>query len=167
MSISYPRIAAAVALAVFASTAVAQQPPAPPPAPTPAPAAAPAAAPAPAAAMGAKADSPAVAAPAAAVAVAPKPAATSAPTQLQQRLAEFLLRGITLTPEQKTKLDGLMVSHREDRMAFGPATPDTAAMAARVRLVRKHMAENRAVLTEDQQKIYDKNLAELRALFDQ
>jgi hypothetical protein len=40
-------------------------------------------------------------------------------------------------------------------------------MAARVKVVRRHMADNRAVLTPDQQKLYDKNLAELRELFAQ
>jgi hypothetical protein len=109
-----------------------------------------------------------VAAPAAAAAAVPKAAAaTSAPTQLQQRLYDFLLRGITLSPEQKTKLEGLMAQHREDRLAFGGVTMDSTAMAARIKLVRKHMAENRAVLTEDQQKIYDKNMADLRELFAQ
>jgi hypothetical protein len=59
-----------------------------------------------------------------------------------------------------------MASHREDRMAFaGTVSMDSATIAARVRIVRKHMAENRAVLTEEQQKQYDKNVTLMRELF--
>jgi Spy/CpxP family protein refolding chaperone len=159
------RFIAAALLTLVVGAAAAQQPtptPAPTPAPVVTPTPAPAPAPAPAVAP-AKAESAGVVAPAPAVKVVP----AVGPTQLQQRLAEFLLRGITLTPEQKTKLEALMVQHREDRLAFGGATTDSTAMAARVKVVRRHMAENRAVLTPDQQKIYDKNLAELRELFAQ
>jgi Spy/CpxP family protein refolding chaperone len=165
MSRSDTRFIAAALLTLVVSVAAAQQPtptPAPTPAPVVTPTPAPAPAPAPAVAP-AKAESAGVVAPAPAVKVVP----AVGPTQLQQRLAEFLLRGITLTPEQKTKLEALMVQHREDRLAFGGATTDSTAMAARVKVVRRHMAENRAVLTPDQQKIYDKNLAELRELFAQ
>jgi Spy/CpxP family protein refolding chaperone len=165
MSRSDTRFNAAALLTLVVSVAAAQQPtptPAPTPAPVVTPTPAPAPAPAPAVAP-AKAESAGVVAPAPAVKVVP----AVGPTQLQQRLAEFLLRGITLTPEQKTKLEALMVQHREDRLAFGGATTDSTAMAARVKVVRRHMAENRAVLTPDQQKIYDKNLAELRELFAQ
>jgi Spy/CpxP family protein refolding chaperone len=165
MSRSDTRFIAATLLTLVVSVAAAQQPtptPAPTPAPVVTPTPAPAPAPAPAVAP-AKAESAGVVAPAPAVKVVP----AVGPTQLQQRLAEFLLRGITLTPEQKTKLEALMVQHREDRLAFGGATTDSTAMAARVKVVRRHMAENRAVLTPDQQKIYDKNLAELRELFAQ
>jgi hypothetical protein len=126
--------------------------------PKPAPEKAPAAADSAAAKAPVVADSTAAAAPAKAAVTMP------APTEFQRRLAEVLLRGITLTAEQKSKLDGLMASHRADRAVFGTAAPDSATMVARVALVRKHMAENRAVLTEEQQKIYDRNLAQLREI---
>ena len=124
------------------------------------------AAPAPAAADSAPIAAPAPAAADSVPTAAPAKAAVAAqgPSDFQRRLAEVLLRGITLTAEQKTKLDGLMASHRADRSVFGTAAPDSAAMVARVAMVRKHMAENRAVLTEEQQKIYDRNLAQLREI---
>jgi len=137
---------AAFAAPLAALSIAAQQPTAPPPAP---PAAAPAPAPAPA-------ESTHMAAPA-------KPAATAPqPSELQRRVMAYLLKGITLTPDQKEKLDALAVKHREMRLAFGAPTVDSAAMAARVKVVREQMAESRAVLTEEQQKVFDRNLAELR-----
>jgi len=112
------------------------------------------------------APAPAAAAADSAPTAAPAKAAVAAqgPSDFQRRLPEVLLRGITLTAEQKTKLDGLMASHRADRSVFGTAAPDSAAMVARVAMVRKHMAENRAVLTEEQQKIYGRNLEQLREI---
>lgn len=155
----------AALLIPLAITALAAQQPTPTPAPTPAPPPASVAAPA-----AAPATTPAVTAPAAASAAAPAGAMVPAapppsPSELQKQIMDFLLRGITLSPEQKTKLDSTLAAHREDRMAFGTAVADSATMAARIKIVRRHMAQNRALLTEEQQKIYDKNFAELRSIF--
>jgi Spy/CpxP family protein refolding chaperone len=82
-----------------------------------------------------------------------------------QRGTQMLLKGITLTDQQKAKLDSLQESHRVERMAFPPGPPaDSAQMAARRAMMRRHSDEIRALLTPEQQKIYDKNLAEMRTM---
>jgi Spy/CpxP family protein refolding chaperone len=84
--------------------------------------------------------------------------------QMRQRGMEMLLKGITLSTEQKAKLDSLQETHRAERMAFTPGPPaDSSEMAARRTMMRRHNEEIRALLTPEQQKIYDRNLEDMRA----
>jgi len=77
----------------------------------------------------------------------------------------MLLKGITLSDQQKAKLDSLQESHRVERMAFTPGAPaDSAQMAARRAMMRRHNDEIRALLTPEQQKVFDKNLEDMRAM---
>ena len=92
----------------------------------------------------------------------------------------FLLRGITLTAEQKTRIAAI---GEKERKAFEAKRPkgekrekgergaqrqrgDSAAFAARRAEMEKrreqHVAELRAVLTSEQRVVFDKNVAEMK-----
>ena len=94
-----------------------------------------------------------------------------------------LLKGITLSADQKTRVDALRKDERSrmenDRDSFGKVMADarqarqrgdTAAARAKMKEVRSHMeqlrdqriASLRAILTSDQQKQFDANLADFK-----
>lgn len=82
------------------------------------------------------------------------------PEQRQQRQNEMLFRGITLTEVQKTKVDSIQKAAREANppmMQMG-TPPDSAARAKMTEARRKTMADIRAVLTPEQQMVFDRNL---------
>src|SRR3989449_6528255 len=73
---------------------------------------------------------------------------------------EGLLRGITLTPAQQAQVDSIREHYRSQMPAFTPGSPPDSATREKMREHFRHMTEDiRAVLTPDQQKVYDKNLA--------
>jgi protein CpxP len=91
----------------------------------------------------------------------------------------MLLKGITLTPDQKTRLDALRKDERSDtsreqvRKAMADARAarqrgDTAAAKAQMQALRTQMEQSRdrqfasmrSILTADQQKQFDANVAE-------
>lgn len=85
--------------------------------------------------------------------------ASSAPAQRPQRL----LKGITLTPGQQAMVDSIQTSYREQMPSFTRESPPDSATREKVRALFRHEVEDiRAVLTGDQQKVFDKNLAEMR-----
>ncbi|HEY2026170.1 MAG TPA: Spy/CpxP family protein refolding chaperone [Gemmatimonadaceae bacterium] len=81
------------------------------------------------------------------------------------------MNGIELTDAQKTKLDEIqrkyqpeMLSLREQVNAGG----DRAELMKKAMALRERSAgEIRAILTPDQQTVFDKNMAEQRARFEQ
>ncbi|HEX4627867.1 MAG TPA: hypothetical protein VH137_03675, partial [Gemmatimonadales bacterium] len=76
---------------------------------------------------------------------------------------EMLLKDITLTPAQQAQVDSIRVRYQGQMPAFTPGAPPDSATRQRMRdLFRRHNEEIRAVLTPDQQKIWDRNLAEMR-----
>ncbi|HEX4600842.1 MAG TPA: hypothetical protein VH116_05565 [Gemmatimonadales bacterium] len=77
---------------------------------------------------------------------------------------EMLLKGITLTPAQHARIDSIRVRYQGQMPAFTPGTPPDSATREKMReLFQRHNVEIRAVLTPDQQKVWDRNLAEMRA----
>jgi periplasmic protein CpxP/Spy len=76
------------------------------------------------------------------------------------RMMEMLFKDITLTDAQKTKVDSIMGAYREQMMAI-PRGPDAtdADRAKRQELSKKQQTDIRAVLTADQQKTFDANIA--------
>ena len=79
------------------------------------------------------------------------------------RQMEALMQGITLTDAQKAKVDSIAQSFRAQMPAFTPGQPpDSAARAKRMEVMGKQNAAIREVLTADQQKVFDKNLEEMR-----
>lgn len=83
--------------------------------------------------------------------------------QMQQRQNEMLFKGITLSDEQKVKVDSIQAATREATMALmqsgGMQDPTTREKAQELR--QKSQADIRKVLTAEQAVIYDKNIAEM------
>ena len=80
-----------------------------------------------------------------------------------ERRAQMLFKDITLTPEQQAKVDSIQTRYREQMPSFTTGSPPDSATREKIRgLFRHELDEIRAVLTADQQKAFDKNLAELR-----
>jgi Spy/CpxP family protein refolding chaperone len=81
----------------------------------------------------------------------------------QRRLAE-LLHGITLTAGQQKQIDEITAANRAKMPAYTPGTqPDSATRHEMRTLMQQTNGEIRAVLTDDQRKIWDQNLATMRA----
>jgi Spy/CpxP family protein refolding chaperone len=80
------------------------------------------------------------------------------------RQMEMLMQGITLTDAQKTQVDSIAQAFRAQMPAFTPGQPpDSAAQAKRMEIGDKRNAAIRAVLTADQQKVFDKNVETVKA----
>ena len=79
------------------------------------------------------------------------------------RYIQALLNGITLTSQQQASVDSIQAIYSPRmRALFTPGSPPDSAARARIAEIRS--AENqdiRAVLTPEQQKVFDKNLAEM------
>lgn len=79
------------------------------------------------------------------------------------RRMELLFNGITLSPEQRAKVDSIQARYREQMPSFTPGSPPDSATREKVRgLFQRERDDLRAVLTADQQKVYDRNVAEMR-----
>jgi Spy/CpxP family protein refolding chaperone len=97
-------------------------------------------------------------------------ALTVSPAQAQNpsgrgtgRRMQLLFRDITLTEDQQTKVDSIQSRYRAQMPSFTPGTPPDSATRQKIRgLFRHEIDDLRAVLTADQQKAFDKNLAEMR-----
>jgi Spy/CpxP family protein refolding chaperone len=93
-----------------------------------------------------------------------QPAKPAASGGHQGRGHGMMLKGITLTADQQAKLDALMAKHHTEREAAAPSgsRPDSAARAKMRVEMEKHYAEIRDLLTPDQQKVFDANIAEMK-----
>jgi Spy/CpxP family protein refolding chaperone len=79
------------------------------------------------------------------------------------RMMEMLFEGITLDAAQKTKVEAIQAKYQKEMPQMTPGErPGPEAMAKRRELMTKQQDEIRTVLTADQQKVYDKNLAAMR-----
>jgi Spy/CpxP family protein refolding chaperone len=85
------------------------------------------------------------------------------------RMTQMLFAGIDLTDAQKDQIAKIGEKYQAEREALRPAggqqagPPDSTTRAKMDDLRTKSNAEYRAVLTADQQKIFDKNIADLKA----
>jgi Spy/CpxP family protein refolding chaperone len=82
------------------------------------------------------------------------------------QMQQMLMKDITLTADQQAQIDKIVSASREEmqamRASLQPGTPpDSATRAKMGDLRKKQNTAIRAVLTADQQKTYDANLAEL------
>jgi Spy/CpxP family protein refolding chaperone len=84
------------------------------------------------------------------------------------RMGGMLLKDITLTDAQKDQIKTIrekylpqQVELRKQAQAVG-GPPDEATRAKMMDLQNKQAADIRAILTADQQKVFDKNLAEMK-----
>ena len=103
---------------------------------------------------------------AASAALAQSPASGGGPGRqgFAERRMQALFKDITLTPAQQAKIDSIRARYSPQMPAFTPGSPPDSATRAKMRdLFRRQDDEIRAVLKADQQKIWDKNVAEMRA----
>lgn len=92
------------------------------------------------------------------------PAQTPRPRPERGRRVETLLEGVALTPEQRAKIDSIGAHYRGQLPSFTPGSPPDSATREKVRdLFRRLRDDIRAVLTPDQQQIFDRNAGEMRA----
>lgn len=69
-----------------------------------------------------------------------------------------LMANITLTADQQVKVDSITAKYRQEMMAMrGGGPPDSTTMAKFREMTNKQYDEIRAVLTEEQQKVFDEN----------
>ena len=79
-------------------------------------------------------------------------------------MAAVLFKDITLTPAQQAKSDSIQAKYREQMQALRSAGGDQQEMRAKGReLQEKQRDELKAILTDDQKKVFDKNVEEMRA----
>ena len=80
-----------------------------------------------------------------------------------QRRMQRLLQGITLTPDQQSHVDSITARYQAQMPSFTPGTPPDSATRAKMRaLLGNQDEEIRALLTPDQQKVWDQNVTEMR-----
>jgi len=78
-------------------------------------------------------------------------------------MAAVLFKDITLTPAQQAKSDSIQAKYREQMQALRAGGGDQQEMRAKSReLNEKQRDELKAILTDDQKKVFDKNVEEMR-----
>ncbi len=88
-------------------------------------------------------------------------------------MSRMLFVGINLTDAQKDQVQKINDKYRAERQALMPAggmqagPPNDATRAKMMELSTKSQAEYRAILTADQQNIFDKNVADMKARMEQ
>ncbi len=101
-------------------------------------------------------------------------AQSSPPAQTQQggmrgggrgRMMQMLMQGITLSADQQKQYDAIVAKYQEQmQTAMSDTSGGRDAMRAKMRdLMSKEGDEIKAVLTDDQRKVYDKNVADMQA----
>lgn len=89
---------------------------------------------------------------------------------MAQRQMEMMFQGITLTDEQKAKVDEIMKTAQadsrkmmEEAQASGADMRSPEMRAKRTEMTNKRNEAIKAVLTADQQTVFAKNLADMQA----
>jgi Spy/CpxP family protein refolding chaperone len=81
-----------------------------------------------------------------------------------ERRMQMMFKDITLTAAQKSSVDSVLTHYRQQTGPMTPGSrPDSATMATRRSLMQQQSADIRALLTREQQPIFDRNLEELRS----
>jgi Spy/CpxP family protein refolding chaperone len=84
-------------------------------------------------------------------------------------MSKMLFKGIELTDAQKAQVEQISQKYKAQREALRPTggqmqgPPDDATRAKMDAIRTQSNAEYRAILTADQQKIFDQNVAEMKA----
>lgn len=105
---------------------------------------------------------------AAPAAVAQNPAGQGQGRGMGGRQMQMLMQGITLTADQQTRVDSLNNAFMEQMRAMGRPEPgDEKAMTERRELMAKHQQAVRALLTKEQQAVFDKNVEDMKARMSQ
>ena len=84
-------------------------------------------------------------------------------------MSAMLFQGITLTAEQQTKVDSITKKYSAERMAIRQdQSLDMDARRAKGReLMTKQNDELKAMLNDEQKKVFDKNIADMQARMQQ
>jgi Spy/CpxP family protein refolding chaperone len=78
-----------------------------------------------------------------------------------ERMDAMMFEGITMTDAQKAQVDSIHARHRGEMQGLDPR--NNAGDREKMRqMMQAHMAEIRAVLTPDQQAVFDRNVAQMR-----
>lgn len=81
-----------------------------------------------------------------------------------QRRMQMMLQGITLSPAQQAQLDSINARFTAQMPAMTPGVrPDSAQMAQRRAIVAQRDSTLRAMLTAEQQTVWDRNIEQMRA----
>lgn len=102
---------------------------------------------------------------AAAMLVVGSSVATAQDQPPRMRGVAALMQGITLTPEQQVKVDSIAAKYGEQRRALmQDQTADRETRMAKSReLMTKQSDEIKALLNDEQKKVFDKNVADMEA----
>lgn len=80
------------------------------------------------------------------------------------RMMEMLIKDITLTDAQKVQVDSIQAKYQKLLPAFTPGSPPSPEDREKMMDLRqKQHAELRAVLTDEQKAVFDRNLEEMRS----
>jgi len=75
---------------------------------------------------------------------------------------QALLQGVTVTPAQQARMDSIVAAFSAQMPAFTPGQmPDSASRARRRELTARQDSTVRAVLTPEQQQVWDRNAANM------
>jgi len=85
----------------------------------------------------------------------------------EARIARRLFLGIDLTAAQNQQLEKIMEKYAAEKRASPADNADEATRARKIDMIIRSQAEYRTILTADQQKIFDKNAAELKARMEE
>jgi len=84
------------------------------------------------------------------------------PAAFAARRMQALLQGITVTPAQQARMDSIVAAFSAQMPAFTPGQmPDSASRARRRELTARQDSTVRAVLTPEQQQVWDRNAANM------
>src|SRR6478672_6201963 len=78
-----------------------------------------------------------------------------------ERMEAMMFEGITLTDAQKAQVDSLRARHRAEMEGLDPRN-NPGDRQKMMQMMQTHMAEVRALLTPDQQVVFDKNMQQMR-----
>lgn len=90
------------------------------------------------------------------------PGGPGGPAAFAQRRVQTLLQGITVTPAQQARIDSIVTAMTAQMPAFTPGQmPDSASRARRRELTMRQDSTIRAMLTTEQQQVWDRNAANM------
>src|SRR5213083_3244050 len=95
----------------------------------------------------------------------PQPQQQASPGQGRPNMMAMMMQGITLTADQQTKVDATVKKYGDERQALrSDQSLDQDARRAKGReLMTKQADEIKALLTDEQKKVFEKNQADIQA----
>lgn len=96
--------------------------------------------------------------------LAAQPPGGGPPGGMAARRMEMMMKGITLTADQQKVVDSIQTAVRAELPPMTPGSPpDPSMREKRMAVMRKQDDAIRALLTTEQQAIWDKNAEEMRS----